>query len=107
MVSSLLADLALHCNSGIKVILTENIPDSTPIGDAVLPFALELVRNASPKGFGANHNAAFKLSNSAYFCVLNPDIRIGKDPFPTLIDELASPRVGVVAPKIVSPEGNI
>jgi GT2 family glycosyltransferase len=107
MVSSLLSDLALHCRSGISVILTLNIPESTAIGDVELPFPVKLIRNASPKGFGANHNAAFKESQGAYFCVLNPDIRIGEDPFPALIDELASPRVGVVAPKIMSPAGNI
>jgi len=107
MVSSLLADLALHCRSGISVILTLNIPESTAVGDAALPFPVKVIRNASPRGFGANHNAAFKESQSAYFCVLNPDIRIDADPFPLLIDELASPRVGVVAPKIVNPAGNI
>lgn len=107
MVSSLLSDLALHCRSGISVILTLNIPESTAIGDVELPFPVKLIRNASPRGFGANHNAAFKESKGPYFCVLNPDIRIDADPFPRLIDELASPRIGVVAPKIMSPAGNI
>ena len=107
MVSSLLSDLALHCRSRISVILTLNIPESTAIGDVELPFPVKVIRNASPRGFGANHNAAFKVSKGAYFCVLNPDIRINEDPFPPLIDELASPRVGVVAPKIMSPAGNI
>jgi N-acetylglucosaminyl-diphospho-decaprenol L-rhamnosyltransferase len=106
MVSSLLADLALYCNPSISVIVTLNIPESAEIGDA-LPFSVKLIRNASPRGFGANHNAAFEESNSAYFCVLNPDISIKKDPFPSLIDALANPRVGVVAPKIVSPMGDI
>ncbi len=107
MVSSLLSDLALHCRSGISVILTLNIPESAAIGDATLPFPVKVIRNASPRGFGVNHNAAFEVSKSAYFCVLNPDIRIDIDPFPPLIDELAGPRVGVVAPKIMSPAGNI
>jgi N-acetylglucosaminyl-diphospho-decaprenol L-rhamnosyltransferase len=107
MVFSLLSDLALHCRSGISVVLTLNIPESTAIGDVEFSFPVKVIRNASPRGFGANHNAAFKQSKAPYFCVLNPDIRIDEDPFPPLIDELASPRVGVVAPKIVSPAGNI
>jgi GT2 family glycosyltransferase len=60
-----------------------------------------------PRGFGANHNAAFNESKSDYFCILNPDIRIEMDPFPALIDDLANPRVGVVAPKIVNPRGEV
>ncbi len=60
-----------------------------------------------PNGFGANHNAAFEQCKSDYFCVLNPDIRIDENPFPKLIAELADPHVGVVAPRILNPAGNV
>jgi N-acetylglucosaminyl-diphospho-decaprenol L-rhamnosyltransferase len=107
MVSSLLADLATQCGASVNVILTLNIPESLTIDDGIYPFHLKVTRNALPVGFGANHNAAFTQCKSAYFCVLNPDIRIGENPFPQLVDELAKPDVGVVAPKIVSPVGNV
>lgn len=107
MVAALLADLAAHCSAGINVILTFNIPESTVLGDAALPFPLKIIRNAAPRGFGANHNAAFRECNDAYFCVLNPDIRIDGNPFPALVDELRAAGVGVAAPKIMSPAGTI
>ena len=106
MVSSLLADLAKQCGPSVDVILTLNIPESLRIDEKAFPFRLKIIRNAVPDGFGANHNAAFRQSGSAYFCVLNPDIRIGENPFPQLLDELRKPGVGVVAPKIVNPAGD-
>lgn len=107
MVSSLLANLAAQCGASVDVILTLNIPETLTIDDGIYPFRLKVIRNALPLGFGANHNAAFAQSSSAYFCVLNPDIRFDENPFPQLVDELCKPGVGVVAPMIVSPAGNI
>jgi len=106
LVSSLLADLATHCGTGIGVILTLNIPESLTIGEGAFPFRIRLIRNEMPKGFGANHNAAFEHCGSAYFCVLNPDIHFGENPFPRLVEELRKPKVGVVAPRILNPDGN-
>jgi len=107
MVSSLLADLATHCGPGIGVILTLNIPEPLVIGERAYPFQVKLIRNEAPKGFGANHNAAFKHCASPYFCVLNPDIQIGENPFPQLLEELREPKVGVVAPRILDRDGNV
>ena len=47
-----------------------------------------------------NHNAAFKKATGAFFCVVNPDIRLTDNPFPPLIDTLRDSKVGVVAPKV-------
>jgi N-acetylglucosaminyl-diphospho-decaprenol L-rhamnosyltransferase len=63
--------------------------------------------NPSPKGFGANHNAAFKVCNEAFFAVLNPDLRFPIDPFALLKAELDNARVGVVAPTIVKADGSV
>jgi len=107
MVSSLLHDLAVHCGSRINVIVTLNIPESFTVRDDDFPFSVRILRNDLPNGFGANHNAAFNECESDYFCILNPDIRIEMDPFPALVDDLANSRVGVVAPKIVNPAGEV
>jgi GT2 family glycosyltransferase len=107
LVSSLLADLATHCGSHISVILTLNIPESVTIGEGPYPFAIKVIRNKVPKGFGANHNAAFEYCGSSNFCVLNPDIRISQDPFPPLVEELRKLKVGAVAPRILDPDGHI
>src|SRR3954468_3115503 len=107
MVASLLADLAEHCGFGIKLIITLNIPEQLPIGASQFSFPVKTITNSVPRGFGANHNAAFKQSTGGYFCILNPDIRIHENLFPALIKELDRPRIGVVAPKIINHAGQV
>ena len=105
LVSLLLADLARHCGREIRIILTLNIPEFQLPGDGVYPFQITLIHNRTPQGFGTNHNAAFRHCANSYFCILNPDVRIGENPFPQLAAELHNPKVGVVAPRIVNPDG--
>ena len=73
-VQTLLAQLA-KAPAGLfdKIIVTLNVPEAPP--DWVDP-RLHVVRNDKPRGFGANHNHAFSLCESLYFCVVNPDIEL-------------------------------
>ncbi len=82
-----------------RIIVTLNITESVPVR---IPENVQLIFNASPLGFGANHNQAFSQCRSAYFCVLNPDIRLASDPFSSLLEMLNDERVGVVGPRVVS-----
>ena len=107
LVALLLNDLNLHRPSGIEVILTLNIEEELPFDPDSFPFSVKTIRNASPRGFATNHNAAFELTGGSFFCVLNPDIRVTADPFSELVKELASPAVGAVAPLILDPDGAI
>ena len=105
--SRLLDDLArLAPPTLAKVIVTVNVPESEPrLG--TLPFDLQFVRNGRPKGFGANHNQAFARSDTPYFAVLNPDLRIPHDPFPELECRLADAAVGVVSPLVLEADGAV
>ncbi len=103
LVRSLLDDLAAHCRDTVEVILTLNVDEPLSFEGADFGYPIELVRNHSPRGFGANHNAAFRLCRQRAFCVLNPDIRLAANPFPALLEELQHDRTGVVAPRIVDP----
>jgi N-acetylglucosaminyl-diphospho-decaprenol L-rhamnosyltransferase len=48
-------------------------------------FKIHVIENAIPKGFGANHNAAFKRCDTPYFAVINPDIVFTeREPVPSL-----------------------
>lgn len=105
LVKHLLSDLHLHCATPFEVVLTVNVEETLPFDAAQFGFPLKIIMNASAKGFAANHNAAFEFAKADYFCVLNPDIRLEKDPFPHLIAQLANPAIGVAAPLIVSPSG--
>lgn len=107
LVSRLLDDLQRNCNTRLRVILTENAPDSTPLRLPEGRHDHQIILNDRPKGFGANHNAAFLRCGTRTFCVLNPDIRILADPFPPLLDALRDARVAVAAPLVRSPSGGI
>ncbi len=109
--SHLLDDLArLAPPTLAKVIVTVNVPESESDfkpRPGALPFAVQFLRNARPKGFGANHNQAFARSDTPYFAVLNPDLRIPRDPFPELRRRLADAAVGVVSPLVLEADGTV
>jgi N-acetylglucosaminyl-diphospho-decaprenol L-rhamnosyltransferase len=104
LVSRFLGDLG-RLTPSLDVILTCNIPEPDPIHiDGLSSF--RRIDNSYPKGFGANHNAAFEHCTSEFFCVANPDVRLTCDPFDELITSMHDPGVGLVAPRVVDPAGN-
>ncbi|WP_018076480.1 glycosyltransferase family 2 protein [Thiobacillus denitrificans] len=108
LAGNVLADLARFADSlPLEVILTRNIPERLPFSSEDFPYPVTVVANASPKGFGANHNAAFRLAEGKWFCVLNPDIRMPENPFALLIEEIERQRAAVIAPAVLSPAGQI
>lgn len=107
LVAALLADIAAHCAWPLEVILTLNLPETLPFDAGSFSFPVRVVNNTTPKGFGANHNAAFGLAGAAHFCVLNPDIRVDHDAWSPLLALLADRSIGVAGPLIVSPGGSV
>src|SRR5712692_834878 len=107
LAAQLFDDLRVQKPTGIEVILTLNIEEALPFDPDAFPFSVKTIRNASPRGFATNHNAAFELADGNFFCVLNPDIRVTADPFLALIKELRNPAVGAVAPLILDTDGAI
>ena len=106
LVTQLLDDLQAQCSAEhIEIILTRNVPETHNFNPEEFSLPLRLIDNPSSKGFGANHNAAFKIATGDYFCVLNPDIRLKENPFPALIALAQQTGAGVVAPRIVTISG--
>ena len=106
LVQTLLGDLHQYCsNVSIEVILTVNVDESFSLNANNYEYPIQIVRNAYPKGFGENHNAAFRLATGRFFCVLNPDIRLLADPFPPLIEYARQHSIGVVAPRVINKDG--
>lgn len=106
LVQKLLADIQQHCQGQrIELILTLNVPEAVAPDLSQLAFPVQVLRNPSPMGFGANHNQAFSRAKGAFFCVLNPDIRLDANPFPALLAALATAHVGVVAPLVLAVDG--
>ena len=106
LVGQLVEDIDRHCKSAVELILTENIPDAAPPKASSVYPTLH-VANTKRKGFGANHNAAFRHCRAPFFCVMNPDVRMRLDPFPELTGVLADPLVGVAGPLVRNPAGAV
>jgi N-acetylglucosaminyl-diphospho-decaprenol L-rhamnosyltransferase len=107
MIHDLLGDLQKLRDSDIEVILTLNNDEELLFDTGSYPFAVTVVKNNRPKGFSENHNSAFAVSKGKYFCVLNPDVRILYNPFPTLLEKFKNKKIGLVAPKVVNAEGEV
>lgn len=105
LVNTFLGDLCRLFGRELAIIVTENVPGEVPLESAACPF--ELIVNARPKGFGANHNAAFQHCRTPLFCVANPDIRLSADPFPALARALEEERAGVAGPLVRNPAGSV
>ena len=81
-----------------KLILTINIPEEKYEIPKSLKNKTEVITNTIPKGFGSNHNFAFRFCESDLFCILNPDLRFEQNPFPKMIDALEFNNLNLVAP---------
>lgn len=91
-----------ECPEISHIILTQNVPEALSLPDC---DSLQVIVNSSPKGFGANHNAAFSRVKTPLFCVLNPDIELPKNPFSSLVSIMAGTAAGLGAPAIVDSDG--
>jgi GT2 family glycosyltransferase len=108
LVADLLRDIESHCKSQpAQVILTVNVEEPLGFRPEDFSFGLEIIRNPARRGFGANHNAAFRRAAGGHFCVLNPDVRFGGNPFPPLLEALADESVGAVSALVLDREGAV
>jgi N-acetylglucosaminyl-diphospho-decaprenol L-rhamnosyltransferase len=105
LVSDLLADLARIAPADLKITVLSNVPENPPTIPGALAGRLEHLVNETPAGFGANHNAVFRRCIAPYFCVLNPDLRLPKDPFPELLRAFSDERVALAAPAASDSKG--
>jgi N-acetylglucosaminyl-diphospho-decaprenol L-rhamnosyltransferase len=123
MLEQLLPQLAA-CSAGniARVVVTLNAPvldakflsNNRTVEQLSQCFDLVWLVNPQPKGFGANHNTAFTYCNTPYFCVLNPDIDLGRVSrdginefqFSKLCEAIAPEQVGLAYPKQVTEHGN-
>lgn len=106
LVRNLLTDINRFCkNFSLEIILTLNLPETQNLGISELPFSVLMHSNVSPKGFGENHNQAFRLASGDYFCVMNPDIRLNSNPFEALLASSVDSSIGMVAPVVLGVDG--
>ena len=99
-----LIESLLACDEVAQIIVTRNIPESwsIPCSDRIT-----ILDNKVPKGFGENHNAAFRYCRVPYFCPLNPDIALLGNPFGALVSEMERAGAAIAAPLVISPAGSV
>jgi len=102
--ASRLVDRLLEFTEVSNVVLTCNIPEKLHLNDVAQVLR---INNLVPKGFGANHNAAFKHCATNYFCVLNPDIELPSNPFPLLTVAMRSHLAEITAPLALATTGRV
>ena len=103
---ALLESLARHeRGERLQMIVTDNLRDNLPPMDPGPWHSLTLLRNRSPRGFAANHNAAFRLAGGEYFCVLNPDICFIEPILERLIGRIRGGEAGIAAPLVIDAHG--
>jgi GT2 family glycosyltransferase len=103
LVQPLLEQLVRLCRGSVaKIVLTLNVPEPIDVARVGAGIPIEVIRNAQPKAFGANHNAAFARCETPWFLVLNPDIRIDADVVACLLAQ-AEPLTGLISPRIQEP----
>lgn len=108
LVFNLLKDLQRFCSlKELEVLVTLNNPEKIHFKENDFNFRVQIHENLHPKGFGANHNTAFKTKNSDFFGILNPDLRLTQDPFTLLTSQLADKKTGVIAPLIINEDKGI
>lgn len=108
LIQGLLSDiLGRWDHTGLRLVLTQNLSEPVPPVLDELPFPAWVTRNPYPRGFAANHNAAFQVFDSDVFCVVNPDIRCPDNPMPALLNALAEPDIGLAAPRVISARGEL
>jgi len=88
----------------VLIIITLNTyEDEKKIHLNKYPFKIKLIKNKLRKGFGANHNTAFKYCCSKYFLVINPDIIFPKNfSFYKMLQKIISQKASVIAPLIIT-----
>ena len=64
--------------------------------------------NLRPKGFGANHNAAFERFESDVFIIVNPDIILNRNlDLDLIVEQLIRDRIDISSPQIVGVSGAV
>ena len=106
LVAQLLSDIA-RVTPNCSIIITVNLPEAAITVPPTLSKQIRWRINEHPRGFGANHNAAFESCTTPFFCVINPDVRWNSDPLPPLFAAMEDPSVGLAAPAVVGTDGSL
>lgn len=107
LIRHLLDDCRTFSGSSFEILLTVNIPEDKAFLSDFDDLPITLIENQQPKGFGDNHNAAFKCSRGDVLVVVNPDIRAPKLDLTHLNALTERIKVGACAPRVLNTMGTL
>lgn len=91
----------------LQLLITDNLGRDLPEMVQEGWQSVVMLRPDRPRGFAANHNAAFERATGHYFCVLNPDVVFVAPVLLRLIERLRRGEGDIVAPLIADSRGMI
>jgi N-acetylglucosaminyl-diphospho-decaprenol L-rhamnosyltransferase len=107
LIKDFLEDFKAAVFDNVSIVLTVNIPEDESVLLDFDMLPISLIRNAEPKGFGANHNFALLQSSGDVFVIVNPDIRLKNFNLDILLETLEADDVGASAPVVLSSQGTV
>lgn len=107
LIKNLLEDCRTFSGPSFEILLTINIPEDKAFIADFKDLPITVIENQQPKGFGDNHNTAFKCSRGDIFVVVNPDIRAPKLDLTSLTTLSEQQYVGACAPRVLNPMGTL
>jgi len=92
-----------------EIIVVDNASsDGTPEAIEAEFRAVKLIREKTNLGFAKANNIGMRLARGKYICLVNSDVVIPPGCIEKMADYLAeNPEIGVVGPKMLSPDGGI
>jgi len=97
---------SINFGSEFEVIVVDNASSDATRDKLSRYHHLKLVANDSNYGYARANNQGIRLASGEYVLLLNPDTKVELGALDTLAHYLdAHPRIGAVAPRLVSPDG--
>jgi N-acetylglucosaminyl-diphospho-decaprenol L-rhamnosyltransferase len=107
MIEKLFSDLRRTLNCSYEILLTINVKEDLSFIKKFSDLHIIVIHNDAPKGFGANHNAAFQLSRSPSFVIVNPDIRLHDFDFESFLKKRDVSNLAALGAVIKNPDGKL
>ena len=95
-----------NCEEIERIIITINIPEKIKKLKWLEELPINWIYNQSQQGFGDNHNNAFKICNTKYFFVINPDVRLNNKIIKDLILLKEKEKINILGPRIIDHQKN-
>jgi GT2 family glycosyltransferase len=93
-------------NIGFEVYVVDNANNVSGFISQKHP-RVKLIVNKESKGFSENHNNIIRCSSGEHVLIMNPDVYIQKGFVESMLKVINDEKIGIVAGKLLQPDGKI